>query len=280
MRQRPDVQRHHQDWGTLLRRHGGDELLGGGPQHGEGPFSRVPHFRGCRGRDARFEHRGIVGWLAICEPKIGFAESVESCEGIWTAAVPGAFKRNRELIEAAPRHIDQQFVAVAKMPVGRRRTHSRPASSFREGEAGRSLLRDQFQRRADQGLFQIAMVIAAGASAMPGPAHVKSVYMTRGEPSTFSWTRAGQARVFVTADSLKADCDAVPQNRLMGSLQVIEESPRLATSLWAAVLSTSFSDIGVVGSDAINGEVSDPRVSGIRPIFVAALAAAMLPACT
>jgi hypothetical protein len=28
-----------------------------------------------------------------------------------------------------------------------------PASSFREGEAGGSLLRDQFQRRADQGLF-------------------------------------------------------------------------------------------------------------------------------
>jgi hypothetical protein len=33
-------------------------------------------------------------------------------------------------------------------------------------------------------------------------------------------------------------------------------------------------------SDGVNGEVSDPRVTGIRPIFVAALAAAMLPACT
>src|SRR5215472_5574936 len=30
----------------------------------------------------------------------------------------------------------------------------------------------------------------------------------------------------------------------------------------------------------INREVSDPQVSDIRPIFVAALAAAMLPACT
>jgi hypothetical protein len=36
----------------------------------------------------------------------------------------------------------------------------------------------------------------------------------------------------------------------------------------------------VIRSDGVNGEVSDPRVSGIRPIFVAALAAAMLPACT
>jgi hypothetical protein len=43
---------------------------------------------------------------------------------------------------------------------------------------------------------------------------------------------------------------------------------------------TSFSGIGVVWSDGINREVSDPRVSSIRPIFVAALAAAMLPACT
>jgi hypothetical protein len=42
----------------------------------------------------------------------------------------------------------------------------------------------------------------------------------------------------------------------------------------------AFSGIGVVRSDGINREVSDPRVSGIRPIFVAALAAAMLPACT
>jgi hypothetical protein len=40
------------------------------------------------------------------------------------------------------------------------------------------------------------------------------------------------------------------------------------------------SSIRVIRSDGVNGEVSDPRVSGIRPIFVAALAAAMLPACT
>src|SRR5262249_7925312 len=113
------------------------------------------------GRDAGLEHRGIVGWLALCELKVGFAEAVEGCEGIWTAAVPGTFKRNRESIEATPCYIDQQFVSGAEMPVGRRRTHPRPAGSFREGKAGGSLLRDQFQRRADQGLFQIAMVIAA-----------------------------------------------------------------------------------------------------------------------
>jgi len=40
------------------------------------------------------------------------------------------------------------------------------------------------------------------------------------------------------------------------------------------------SSIRVIRSDSVNGEVSNPRVTGIRPIFVAALAAAVLPACT
>src|SRR5262245_28454149 len=141
MRQRPDVQGHHEDWGTLPRRHGGDEPLGGGSQHGKGTLPRLLQFWARFGRDAGLEHGGIVGWLALCEPKIGFAEAVEGCEGIWTAAVPGAFKCNRESIEATPCHVDQQFVAVAKMSVGRRRTNSRTAGGFCEGEGGRSLVR-------------------------------------------------------------------------------------------------------------------------------------------
>jgi hypothetical protein len=40
MRQRPDVQCHHQDWGTLLSRHCGDESLGGGSQYGKGTLPR------------------------------------------------------------------------------------------------------------------------------------------------------------------------------------------------------------------------------------------------
>jgi hypothetical protein len=42
----------------------------------------------------------------------------------------------------------------------------------------------------------------------------------------------------------------------------------------------SSSGIRVVRSDRINRQISDPRISSIRPIFVAALAAAMLPTCT
>src|SRR5215475_13213430 len=41
-------------------------------------------------------------------------EAIECPEGVWTAVVPSACKRNLEMIEAAPCHVDQQFVAVAK----------------------------------------------------------------------------------------------------------------------------------------------------------------------
>ena len=40
------------------------------------------------------------------------------------------------------------------------------------------------------------------------------------------------------------------------------------------------SGIRVVRSDGINRQVSDARIGRVRPIFVAAFAAAMLPACT
>src|SRR5262249_1171010 len=78
------------------------------------------------------------------------------------------------------------LVAVTEMPIGRCRTDPRPSCSFREGKPGWSFLRDQLERGADQGLFQIAVVIAArtGTPALPGPAHVKGFYMTRRVPST------------------------------------------------------------------------------------------------
>src|SRR5262249_15144874 len=103
--------------------------------------------------------------------------------------------------EAAPRHVDQQFVTVAKMPVRRGRTHSRPSRSFRESKASRSFLGDQLQRRADQGLFQIAVVVAARTrtAALPGPAHVNGIYMTRHARSTSLWLAVGRSPSFTSA---------------------------------------------------------------------------------
>ena len=70
--------------------------------------------------------------------------------------------------------LGQQFVAVAKMPVGRRRADAGHARGIGEGEPGRALLRDQVERRLQQRLLQIAVVIAAlGAALVLAPAHVK-----------------------------------------------------------------------------------------------------------
>ena len=51
------------------------------------------------------------------------------------------------------------------MPIGRGRADAGPARGFGEGEAGRALLGDQFQRGAHQRLLQIAVVIAARPAA-------------------------------------------------------------------------------------------------------------------
>jgi len=84
-------------------------------------------------------------------------------EGVGAAVVPGAREHCFELVEAAPRHIAHELVAIAEMPVGRRRADPGPARRLSEGEAGGPLLRDQFQRRVNQGLFQVAVVVAARA---------------------------------------------------------------------------------------------------------------------
>jgi hypothetical protein len=151
------------------------------------------------GWDAGLEHGRIVGRLAPCESEIGFADTVEGCEGIWTAAVPSAFQRNPESIEAAPCYVDQQLVAVAEMPVGRRRAHSCPASSFREGEAGGSLLRDQFQRRADWSLLDChddnrGDVRLAWTSSCEESLHDSERAVDIGEPSTSGWIAAVNCR--------------------------------------------------------------------------------------
>ena len=69
----------------------------------------------------RLEHRGIIGGLAAGEVEIGPAETLEGGEGIGHAVVPGARQRRLELFEAAQRNFGEQLVAVAEMPVGRRR---------------------------------------------------------------------------------------------------------------------------------------------------------------
>ena len=97
-----------------------------------------------------------------------------------TAVIPGLRQQRLELLETTLGDRGQQFVAVAEMPIGRGGTDAGHARGIGKGEAGRALLRDQPERRLQQRLFQIAVMIAAlGAALFLSPAHVKGFYMSR-----------------------------------------------------------------------------------------------------
>src|SRR5262249_45292185 len=137
------------------------------------------------GRNARLEHRRIVGRLGPREFEIGLAKAVKRLRRRGLAVIPGARQRLLELIEPALCDIRQQFVAIAIVPIRRGGTAAGPARRFGKSEARRALLSDQLERRADQGFLQVAVVIAAGfAAAVLGPAHVNSTYITAGGAST------------------------------------------------------------------------------------------------
>src|SRR5262245_38333133 len=69
------------------------------------------------------------------------------------------------------------------MPIRRGRTHTGPARGIGEGEARRTLFRNQFERGIHQGFFQVAMVIAAGGVAAFAPSHVNRFYIKAGAAS-------------------------------------------------------------------------------------------------
>src|SRR5260370_1589147 len=82
------------------------------------------------------------------------------------------------------------------MPIGCGRAHSRPARRLRKGEARCSFLRNERQRRPDQRLLEIAMVIGAGTGrpTLLAPAHVTSLYMTRNGASNSRGRRTEKRR--------------------------------------------------------------------------------------
>ena len=161
MRQRPDVQAHHQRRRPLVRRQPRAQRLRGAAQHLEGAVRRLAQPGIGVERDAGLEHRRVIGRLVAREMQVGAADILEGAIGVGPAVVPGAAQRALEQLEAAPGDVGEQRVAVAEMPVRRRRADPGPARRVGEGEPGRSLLRDQVERGADQRLAQIAVMIAA-----------------------------------------------------------------------------------------------------------------------
>src|SRR6266852_3778588 len=74
------------------------------------------------------------------------------------------------------------------MPVWRRRADAGYARGIGKGKTRRAFFRDQPERRLQQRLFQVAVMIAAlGAAMFLAPAHVKGFYMSRTQRSLAGW---------------------------------------------------------------------------------------------
>src|SRR5690349_16972538 len=68
------------------------------------------------------------------------------------------------------------------MPVGCGGADAGHPRGIGKGESGRALFGDQSERRLQQRLFQIAVMIAAlGAALFLAPAHVNAFYMSRAQ---------------------------------------------------------------------------------------------------
>src|SRR4029077_2155417 len=134
------------------------------------------------------EHRGVVGGLGAREDEVGLAKVLESGERVWSAVVPGLGERRLEALEAADRHVHHELVAVAEMAIGCRLDDPRRARGLGEGEAERALGRDQLQRRVDQRLLEVAVMVAPAPTPAIRPSHVIGFYMSRGRGAAGMWS--------------------------------------------------------------------------------------------
>ena len=85
-------------------------------------------------RDARLEHRRIVGRFVAREREVGAAECLESRQCVGPAVVPCGGKRGRETLEAAQRHLGQQRLGVAEMTIRRAGADAGQPRRFGDGE--------------------------------------------------------------------------------------------------------------------------------------------------
>src|SRR5271166_2687053 len=190
VRHGPDVERDHQGRRAAGRGHCRAHLVGGAAQYGESPFTGFPQQGIGADWNASFEHRRVERRLGAGEFEIGLAEPVQRTKRIGASLVPGARQRRLELLEAAERHTCHQLIAVAEMPIWRRGADASKARGLRERESCYPLPCNQFQRRADQRLAQISVMIAARRIPLAGvvlaPTHVKSTYIMAAEVSMLS----------------------------------------------------------------------------------------------
>src|SRR5262245_2311845 len=165
VRQRPDVQGHHHGGRAFAHRHSSNDRLTGAPQHGKGAIAGLLQVAVLGNGQPRFEHGGEVGGLVTREGQIGTPHALERRKRARAAFIPGGRQSLLELLKAAARNIRHQRIAVAEVAVGRRRADTSLAGRLRKGDTRRALLGNEVQRRADQRLAQIAVMIAAPPAA-------------------------------------------------------------------------------------------------------------------
>ena len=149
-------------------------------------------------RNAGFEHRRVERRLGAGEFEIGLAEPVQRGESVGAAVVPGPRQRRLELLEAAQRHTRHQFVAVAEMPIGRRRADAGEARRLGESEAGRAPSWRSVPAprgsapRAD--CRDDSRAARRARRVVLAPTHVKGLYIRPADPSMLSDLRGSLRR--------------------------------------------------------------------------------------
>src|SRR5262252_10066183 len=185
MRHSPYMQRYHQGRRTFGGGSLCNEPFGRGANRSEGAVTRFSQFMVGIERDTSLEHGRIIGWLGAGELEISATQALEGRENVRPAIIPGPRQRRFEQGKAPQRHVGQQFIAVAEMPVRRSRADASKSRRLCKGEPGGPLAGDQIERCTDQRLLQVTVVVTAGrGTVVLIPCHVKGIYIMEAEAST------------------------------------------------------------------------------------------------
>src|SRR5438067_165380 len=214
MRQRPQMQAHHQGRRPAVAGQASAKGVGGTAQNRKSAVGGLAQLGITVEGQAGLEHRGVERGFFAREGEVGAADILERDKGVGPPLVPGAVEAFLEQFEAAARHIGEQCLAVAKIPVGSPRADPCRARRIAEGERRRPFLGKQVGRGADQRLAQIAVVIAAppGRLIVSRPAHAR-----------YSTTSRPMANGDDMADDRKVTLFHSPNTRSSGALTLLEE---------------------------------------------------------
>ena len=129
---------------------------------------------------------------------MGPAAPLDGGGRVGTAVVPRGGKLGGQAVEAPARQFGDKGAAVAEMAVRRGGTDPGRTGEFGEGKAAQTALGDQTQRRLDQRLTQVAVMVA-----LAGERHVTGIYITggAGDRPTAPGCAKGAGRLMMVTDT-------------------------------------------------------------------------------